>query len=198
MFSWPFYCLAEPGNLTVFLLCTFLFPSRVLRLISKLYGVDICHRVHTEWHRLFGVHSIMMEKLALSGDGRGLHVHPISLCLPSRTKLQCMLQLRGQIYSPYFFSILMYSLVYANVFVHYVVATPVADLLSCSVSGLGLPDPDPYKNFTDPQHWFLEMSGFRLRELPYCTLWTMTAGASLLYITNTEQLRCSKYDKLYL
>ncbi len=44
------------------------------------------------------------------------------------------------------------------------VATPVAD---CSFSGLGFPDPDPYKNVTDPQHLFLEMSGFRLRKLLY-------------------------------
>jgi hypothetical protein len=38
-------------------------------------------------------------------DGKlvGVHAHPLSLHLPSRTKLQCTLQLRGQIHSPYFF-----------------------------------------------------------------------------------------------
>ncbi len=41
------------------------------------------HRVHTEWHRpLSGVHSTMMEKW-------DVHAHPLSLFLPSRTKLQC-------------------------------------------------------------------------------------------------------------
>ncbi len=33
-----------------------------------------------------------------------MHAHPRSLYLPSRTKLWCSLQLRGQIYSPYFYS----------------------------------------------------------------------------------------------
>jgi hypothetical protein len=49
-----------------------------------------------------GVHSIMMEKSALAGVG-GVHAHPLSLYLPSRTKLQRTLQLRGQIhYIPLF------------------------------------------------------------------------------------------------
>ncbi len=64
------------------------------------------HRVHTEWQRpLSGVHSIMMEKLA----------YPLSLYSPSRTKLQCTLQLRGQIHLPLpFISTPMYALVYMN------------------------------------------------------------------------------------
>ncbi len=41
--------------------------------------------------------------------GRVVHAHLISLYLPSRTKLLCMLQLRGQIHSPYFISTPMYS-----------------------------------------------------------------------------------------
>jgi hypothetical protein len=36
----------------------------------------------------------------------GVHAHPLSLYLPSRTKLHCTLQLRGQIDSPYFLSTL--------------------------------------------------------------------------------------------
>ncbi len=34
----------------------------------------------------------------------GVHAHPLSLDLPSRAKLWCTLQLRGQIHSPYFYS----------------------------------------------------------------------------------------------
>ncbi len=34
----------------------------------------------------------------------GVHADPLSLYLPSRTKLQCTLQLRGKINSPYFIS----------------------------------------------------------------------------------------------
>jgi hypothetical protein len=35
------------------------------------------HRVHTEWQRpLPGVHSIMMEKLDLAGEGGVVHAHP--------------------------------------------------------------------------------------------------------------------------
>jgi hypothetical protein len=42
-----------------------------------------------EWQRpLSGVHSIMMEKLAQAGVCGGVHAHPLSLYLPSRTKLQ--------------------------------------------------------------------------------------------------------------
>jgi hypothetical protein len=63
------------------------------------------HRVHTEWQLpLSGVHSIMMEKLAQPGYAEGVHAHPLSLYLPSRTKLWCTLQLRGQIHSSYFYS----------------------------------------------------------------------------------------------
>jgi hypothetical protein len=68
---------------------------------------DGSHRVHTEWQRpLTGVHSIMMEKLAQADEGRGVYGAgpPPSLYLPSRTKLQCTLQLRGQIHSSYFTS----------------------------------------------------------------------------------------------
>jgi hypothetical protein len=36
--------------------------------------------------------------------GGGGHAHPLSLYLPSRTKLCCKLQLKGQIHSPSFYS----------------------------------------------------------------------------------------------
>ncbi len=48
----------------------------------------------------------MMEKFSQAGEGgEGLHAHPLSLYLPSRTMLHFMPQLRGQIQSPSF----MYS-----------------------------------------------------------------------------------------
>jgi hypothetical protein len=48
----------------------------------------------TEWQQpLSGAHSTMMEKLAQPGEVRGVHAHPLSLYLPSHTKLQCTLQL---------------------------------------------------------------------------------------------------------
>ncbi len=40
----------------------------------------------------------------LHGEGGGVHAHTFSFYLPSRTKLQCTLQLRGQIQSTYFTS----------------------------------------------------------------------------------------------
>ncbi len=52
-------------------------------------------RRHTEWQcSLSAVYSIMMEKSAQPGE----------LNLPSRTKLRCTLQLRGQVHSPHFYS----------------------------------------------------------------------------------------------
>ncbi len=69
---------------------------------AVLIGWD--HRVHTEKQRpLSGVHSIMMEKFTQASEGGGAR-HPPSLYLPSRIKLQCTLQLSGQIHSPYFIS----------------------------------------------------------------------------------------------
>jgi hypothetical protein len=81
----------------------FSFPAFLLCHASIFSGVH--HRVHTEWQLpISGVHPIMMEKSALADEG-GVHAHPLSLCLPSCTKLQCTLQLRGQIHSPYFISL---------------------------------------------------------------------------------------------
>jgi hypothetical protein len=42
----------------------------------------------------------MIEKLAQADEGWGVHAHPLSLYLPSRTKLWCTLQLKGQIHPP--------------------------------------------------------------------------------------------------
>ncbi len=49
---------------------------------------------------LSAVHSIMTVKSAQPGEGGGVHALPLSLYLPSRAKLWCTLQLRGQIYTP--------------------------------------------------------------------------------------------------
>ncbi len=69
--------------------------------------VRLHHRVHTEWQRpLSGVHCIMMEKLAQGSWGWEGCTPPLSLYLQSRAKLQCTLQLRGQLHSPYFISTL--------------------------------------------------------------------------------------------
>jgi hypothetical protein len=43
-------------------------------------------------------------KISLAWWGWGVHAHPLSQYLPSRTKLWCNLQLRGQTHSPYFYS----------------------------------------------------------------------------------------------
>jgi hypothetical protein len=51
----------------------------------------------------------MMEKLAQAGKGGGVYARTLSLYLPSPTKLQCTLQLRGHIHSPYYISTPMYS-----------------------------------------------------------------------------------------
>jgi hypothetical protein len=45
-----------------------------------------------------------MEKSARPREVGGMHAHPLSLYLPSRTKLWCTLQRRGRIHSPYFYS----------------------------------------------------------------------------------------------
>ncbi len=63
------------------------------------------HRVHKEWQlppsrRTF--HRDGKISPAWCGRGGGVHALPLSLCLPSRAKLWCTLQLRGQIRSPYF------------------------------------------------------------------------------------------------
>jgi hypothetical protein len=42
--------------------------------------------------------------------GGGVNANPLTLLLPSRTKLQCTLQLRGQIHSTYFISTLKCTL----------------------------------------------------------------------------------------
>ncbi len=62
-------------------------------------------RMHTEWQwSLSGVYSIMMEKSAQPGE----------LNLPSRTKLWCTLQLRGQIHPPYFYSTPICTVLYGE------------------------------------------------------------------------------------
>ncbi len=66
------------------------------------------------------------------GGGGGCMPTPVYLYLPSRTKLQCMLQLRGQIQSPYFISIPMYSLVWQMYFFHSHFKSSLPDFNTCS------------------------------------------------------------------
>ncbi len=68
-------------------------------------GPQSTHRVAmTDFWRT--LHYIMMEKLALAGEGGGCTPIPFHSSIPSHTKLQCTLQLRGQINSLYFISTL--------------------------------------------------------------------------------------------
>jgi hypothetical protein len=70
----------------------------------------VVHRVHTT-HRV-AIADFWRE---IHHDRWGLHAHPLSLYLPSHihTKLQCTLELRGQIHSPFFISTPMYSMVWS-------------------------------------------------------------------------------------
>jgi hypothetical protein len=51
----------------------------------------------------------MMEKLAQAGGGGGVYAHPPFIRFTIMYMMQCTLQLRGQIHSPYFISTPMYS-----------------------------------------------------------------------------------------
>jgi hypothetical protein len=79
--------------------------ARLFYIILKLSFASLhsfSHRVHTEWRwPISGVHPItLLEKSALADEGGGVHAHPLSAYyVPSRTKLQCTLLLRGQIHS---------------------------------------------------------------------------------------------------
>jgi hypothetical protein len=69
------------------------------------------HRVQIEWQwPLSGVHSIISAGLR----GYGVHAHPLLLYLPSHAKVQCTIQLRGQMHFPYFISTPMYSVVWTS------------------------------------------------------------------------------------
>ncbi len=72
--------------------------SQPLSSLSCFYP----HRVHTERQLpISGVHSIMMEKSAPASEGGKCTARPPPFTLlPSRTKLQCTLQLSGQRYTP--------------------------------------------------------------------------------------------------
>jgi hypothetical protein len=80
------------------------------------------YRVHTEWQRpLSGVHSIVMENSALAGEGGGGCTPNPLHSLPSRPKLPCTLQLRGQIhvYTPRISSLpYMYSVVMTTEYIY--------------------------------------------------------------------------------
>ncbi len=72
-----------------------------------LHGPQSTHRVATAdfWRTYY--HD---GKICPGWWGWGVHSHSLSLYLPSRTKLQCKFQLRGQINSPYFISTHIWTL----------------------------------------------------------------------------------------
>jgi hypothetical protein len=65
-----------------------------------LYSKGVHHRVHTRVAMVDFWRTFHHGKISPGWWGWGVHAHPLSLYLPSRTKLQCTLQLRGQIYTP--------------------------------------------------------------------------------------------------
>jgi hypothetical protein len=72
---------------------------------KNCYSQSYPQSTHTGWQPpLFWRTFLMMEKLAQAGRGEGGHAHHLLLLLPSRKKLQCTLQLSGQIHSPCFVS----------------------------------------------------------------------------------------------
>jgi hypothetical protein len=97
----------QPGSFFQFgwavFVTPFLLPISFLRDFYQYWATQwrsAPHRVHAPQSgngRFQGVHSIMMEKSAwLVIVGGGGTSTPLSLWLPSHTKLQCTLQLRGR------------------------------------------------------------------------------------------------------
>jgi hypothetical protein len=70
---------------------------------------EYTHRVAmaTFWRRTFHHDGKISPAVRMGG---GVYAHPLSLFLPSRTKLWSTLQLRGQIHSLYFYSTLICTL----------------------------------------------------------------------------------------
>ncbi len=80
--------------------------GKLLRLFSKNLASAVFayegmhHRVHTEWQPPLSVRTFHhYRKISPGWWVWGIHAHPPSLYSPSRTKLQCTLQLSGQIHS---------------------------------------------------------------------------------------------------
>ncbi len=64
------------------------------------------HRVHTEWQwPISGVHSIMMEKLALAGESGGGQTHPPFTLFAITYRYKVAVYAQAEPHSPYF----MYS-----------------------------------------------------------------------------------------
>ncbi len=71
--------------------CKALSPPTRLSVAQSTHRVAIA----TFWHTFHPD-----GKISPAWWGRGVHAHPLSLYLPSRSKLCCTLQLRGQIHYP--------------------------------------------------------------------------------------------------
>ncbi len=83
--------------------CKYIMIVNCVYSFSQAVGPQSTHRVAvTGFWRTFHHDG----KISPGWWGCGVNAHPISLYSPSRTKLQCMLQLRGQVHSPYFISTL--------------------------------------------------------------------------------------------
>jgi len=87
----------------------------VTRIYHLIYSSVLRTTEYIEWqingHFLAYIPS--WWKISPGWWGWLVHAHPLSLYLPSRTKLQCTLQLRGQIHSLYFYSTPIYSILCA-------------------------------------------------------------------------------------
>ncbi len=80
-------------------LLTFLYQAQLTGGCSAPLPVNGGHTEYTELQPLLsGAHLVMRVKFALAGEGGGVHAQPLSLHLPSPVKLQCTLQLSGQIH----------------------------------------------------------------------------------------------------
>jgi hypothetical protein len=79
--------------------------------MCRQYDSGCPHRVHRVATAAFWRTFSHEGKISPGWWGWGVHAHPLSLHLPSPVKLQCMLQLSGQIHWPCFISTNMYSVV---------------------------------------------------------------------------------------
>ncbi len=87
-------------------------PARLHKLVESIPGLlkSLKYRLRSQGSLCVGAKAAFWR--TFHHDGKmspgwwrwGAHAHPLSLYLSSHTKLQCTLQLSGQIHSPYFYS----------------------------------------------------------------------------------------------
>jgi hypothetical protein len=99
----PFYFL--PLSVIVRFITKFHFSflySTVLQTVGGSVGMGLNHRVHRVATAAFWRTFSHEGKIGPGWWGWGVHAHPLLLHLPSSVKLQCTLQLSGQIHWPCF------------------------------------------------------------------------------------------------